>query len=242
MEQRVYDLALLLYQNFISQLDKPQNVVGYDNESGSLVVQPNKQSKVKSIQNIEAWTDGFINYINIFLQRFPNSALELITYMSTIRGTNVQFDKIYRYDQQFRLRMANNPTRSWASIGGILWFTIIANGSSLNTTNQQIQVSNRPCWNYNFKGLCIRQLCNYKHACLKCGLAHPFAYCTRAVNQSYANTPSSVRTVNYNAARPIRQDVHRAQQSFSRPPFLNRGPRPVINRFPVIKFPLQYNA
>jgi hypothetical protein len=44
-------------------LDKPQNVVGYDNESGSLVVQPNKQSKVKSIQNIEAWTDGFINYI-----------------------------------------------------------------------------------------------------------------------------------------------------------------------------------
>ena len=63
MEQRVYDLALLLYQNFISQLDKPQNVVGYDNESDSLVVQPSKQSKVKSIQNIEAWTDGFINYI-----------------------------------------------------------------------------------------------------------------------------------------------------------------------------------
>jgi hypothetical protein len=52
----------------------------------------------------------------------------------------------------------------------------------------------------------------------------------------------SVRTVNYNAVRPIRQDVHRAQQSFSRPPFLNRGPRPVINRFPVIKFPPQYNA
>jgi hypothetical protein len=40
-------------------VDKPQNVVGYDNES-------------------------------------PNSALEIITYMSTIRGTNVQFDKIYR--------------------------------------------------------------------------------------------------------------------------------------------------
>jgi hypothetical protein len=77
------DLALLLYQNCISQVETPQNVVGYDNESGSLVVQPNKQSKVKSIQNIEAWTDGFINYINIFLQRFPNSALELITYMST---------------------------------------------------------------------------------------------------------------------------------------------------------------
>jgi hypothetical protein len=48
-------------------LDKPQNVVGYDNESDSLVVQPSKQSKVKAIQNIEAWTDGFINYITNFL-------------------------------------------------------------------------------------------------------------------------------------------------------------------------------
>ena len=190
------DLALLLYQNCISQVETPQNVVGYDSESGSLVIQPNKQSKVKSIQNIETWTDGFINCVKIFLQMFPNSALELITYMSTIRGTNVQFDKIYRYDQQFRLRMENNPTRFWASIDGILWFTIIANGSSLNTTSPQIQLSFRSCWDYNFKGLCIRQLCNYKHACLKCGLAHPFAYCTRVVNQSYANTPSSVRTVN----------------------------------------------
>ena len=68
-------------------MDKLQNVEGYDNESGSLVIQPNKQSKVKSIQNIETLTDGFINCVKIFLQRFPNSALELITYMSTIRGT-----------------------------------------------------------------------------------------------------------------------------------------------------------
>jgi hypothetical protein len=90
-------------------VDNPENVVGYNNESGSLVVQPNKQSKVKYVQHIEAWTGGFINYINNFLQRFPNSALEIITYMSTIRGTNVQFDKMYRYDQQFRLIMANNP-------------------------------------------------------------------------------------------------------------------------------------
>jgi hypothetical protein len=45
------DLALLLYQNFISQVDKPQNVVGYDNESGSLVVQPNKQSNKIQVRN-----------------------------------------------------------------------------------------------------------------------------------------------------------------------------------------------
>jgi hypothetical protein len=59
--QRGSDLALLLYQNVISQVDNPENVVGYNNESGSLVVQPNKQSKVKSIQNMESWTDECIS-------------------------------------------------------------------------------------------------------------------------------------------------------------------------------------
>ncbi|CAC5368896.1 unnamed protein product [Mytilus coruscus] len=43
------DLSLLLYQNFISQIDRPQNVISYDNAAGSLVITSNKNSKVKSI-------------------------------------------------------------------------------------------------------------------------------------------------------------------------------------------------
>jgi hypothetical protein len=93
------DLALLLYKNFISQVDKPQNVVGYDNESGSLVIQPNKQSKVKSIQNIETWTDGFINCVKIFLQRFPNSALELITHYHNLLHFEVCPLDLFNFDK-----------------------------------------------------------------------------------------------------------------------------------------------
>ncbi|XP_063410045.1 uncharacterized protein LOC134693232 isoform X2 [Mytilus trossulus] len=135
------DLSLLLYQNFISQVDRPQNVISYDNAAGSLVITSNKNSKVKSIQNIESWTDAFINYMKIFIQRFPNLASELTTYMSIIRGTQVSFEKIYCYDQQFRLRMANNPTRSWSSIDGILWYTVIANGEPEGNTIQQTSVA-----------------------------------------------------------------------------------------------------
>ena len=120
-------MALLLYQNFVGQIDKPQSVISYDNQFGALVVQSNKNSKAKGIQNISTWTDAFVNYMKIFLQRFPNLAIELLAYMSIIRGTNVTFEKIYRYDQQFRLRMANNPNRSWACIDGIMWYTVIAN-------------------------------------------------------------------------------------------------------------------
>jgi hypothetical protein len=99
------DLALLLYQIFVSQIYKPQSVISYDNQLGVLVVQSNKNSKAKGIQNISTWTDAFVNYMKIFLQRFPNLVIELLTYMSIIRGTSVPFENIYRYDQQFRLRM-----------------------------------------------------------------------------------------------------------------------------------------
>ncbi|XP_063426546.1 uncharacterized protein LOC134710223 isoform X3 [Mytilus trossulus] len=79
--------------------------------------------------------------MKIFIQRFPNLASELTTYMSIIRGTQVSFEKIYCYDQQFRLRMANNPTRSWSSIDGILWYTVIANGEPEGNTIQQTSVA-----------------------------------------------------------------------------------------------------
>ncbi|VDI60460.1 Hypothetical predicted protein [Mytilus galloprovincialis] len=82
-----------LSKTFISQIDRPQNVISYDNAAGSLVITSNKNSKVKSIQNIESWTDAFINYMKIFIQRFPNLASELTTYMSIIRGTQVSFEK-----------------------------------------------------------------------------------------------------------------------------------------------------
>ncbi|CAC5389956.1 unnamed protein product [Mytilus coruscus] len=54
--RKFIDLSLLLYQNFISQIDRPQNVISYDNAAGSLVITSNKNinCKVKSIQNIES--------------------------------------------------------------------------------------------------------------------------------------------------------------------------------------------
>jgi hypothetical protein len=64
------DLTHLLYNNFVSNIDKPKKVLGFG-EDGDILVERSKYSKVKSVTNMEEWSEGFLNYINILLKRFP---------------------------------------------------------------------------------------------------------------------------------------------------------------------------
>ena len=133
--------------------------------------------------------------------------------------------------------MANNPSRSWASIDGMLWFTIIANGASHSQTNNQ--TANGYCWDFNFKCFCTRQNCFYRHVCLKCGLAHPFAYCQQNPNRNtntHFNRPQFSGSV-----RSIRQAPPRPQQNVLRAPPAIQAPRQNFSRFPILRLPRQSN-
>ena len=79
------DLAHLLYKSFVSNIDKPKKVLGFD-ENGDILIERSKYSNVKSITNIEEWSEGFLNYIKILLKRFPALANDLISNMSIIRS------------------------------------------------------------------------------------------------------------------------------------------------------------
>ena len=169
------DLALLLRQNFDCQNEK-HNYVSV--EDGKLVMHPtNKPNKVKHIDSIELWTDAFINYARVVIERHPLLAGDLYSYMSIIRGasTDAPFSRVYSYDQQFRLRMSFNPTRSWSQIDGNLWLRFIAKGAQGSQNFAQSQ--QKPCYDYNFKKSCFRYNCIYKHNCFKCGGLHPAVIC-----------------------------------------------------------------
>lgn len=105
------DLSLLSKSNF-SVPNETQNCITV--EDGKLVVQTNnKTQKPKRIETIEMWTDAFLNYEQIIIDRHPQMAKYLLTYMVTIRGATLDttFHRVYMYDQQFRLRVAKYPTR-----------------------------------------------------------------------------------------------------------------------------------
>ena len=67
------------------------------------------------------------------------------------------------YDEQFRLRKAQDPTSSWSSVDYELWLIHMNITSSPGTGNQMI-FSNKKngaqkCYNFNYQGTCFRQHC-----------------------------------------------------------------------------------
>jgi len=127
------DLSLLSKGNF-SVPNETQNCIAV--EEGKLVVQTtSKPPKARRIETIEMWTDAFLNYVHIIIDRHPQMANELLTYVVTIRGATLDatFDRVYMYDQQFRLRVAQDPTRSWSHIDGVLWLRFISGKGTYGT-------------------------------------------------------------------------------------------------------------
>ncbi|CAC5396148.1 unnamed protein product [Mytilus coruscus] len=134
--------------------------------------------------------------------------------------------------------MTNSPTKSWSSIDGIFWYTVIRNGEPECTTIQQTSVGNRPCYDYNFKGACYRQNCFYVHSSLKYGMVHPFAFCPQAKsNQCYPRVPNAVGVHTYLA----RNFTPRYQTHFQRAANSNQGFRPRGSRFPALRMAAPQN-
>ena len=67
----------------------------------------------KNIERIEVWSDAFLIYMAIFLSRHGNKHLELIQYMNNIRTAASRFAGWADYDNQFRLKIAQNPSSRW---------------------------------------------------------------------------------------------------------------------------------
>ena len=167
------DLACLLKSNFYSTSTEEQEVKIINN---NLMIQ-NKKKK-SQISDKSQWTDAFLNFVQIYIQKHPAKAGELLKYLAIIReiGLSNPIQKWLRYDGQFRLRMSVCPERSWAAIDGHLWLVCNLNGEN----NQSRQYGKMPaghCFDFNLKGFCAKSNCLYKHSCMNCSGSHPRYLC-----------------------------------------------------------------
>jgi hypothetical protein len=71
-----------------------------------------------------------LDFGKVLITKHPLLSGDLFMYMAIIRGaiSDATFDRVYMYDQQFRLRMSLNPTNSWSQIDGTLWLRFNAKG------------------------------------------------------------------------------------------------------------------
>jgi len=197
------ELSLFLRQNFESNIgQKPCNLEIVD---GKLVIQQ-RIKKVKSIDNISNWTSAFLNYILVITENHPSKASELIKYITILRNAAAEFpaSKWLLYDQQFRLRISRNPSRSWANIDGELWLRFIASAAT-NSVFSFKNNSRYACYDYNYKGICTKAVCSYRHICLKCQLQHPSIHCNNNLGFGPPNPQAHVQQIRgqFNRALPI---------------------------------------
>lgn len=133
----------------------------------------------KKINNIEQWTDAFIIFCSIYLEAHPAKTLEILKYMNDVRlaasrSGNLGFKE---YDQQFRLKMAKNPTKPWGEVDSELWLMFVLPAVKTLSAAPTYQSQSKKCYNYNYQGSCFRSPCAYLHVCIKCGGQHPINNC-----------------------------------------------------------------
>jgi hypothetical protein len=68
-----------------------------------------------------------VSFVQGIITKHPLLSGDLFMYMAIIRGaiSDATFDRVYMYDQQFRLRMSLHPTNSWSQIDGTLCAVVI---------------------------------------------------------------------------------------------------------------------
>jgi hypothetical protein len=133
---------------------------------GQLVIQQKQQPK---ITNIELWRDAFLICFSIYCSEHVQKVQGLLKYMNTVRlganrcGTNNFGWK--QYNEQFRLKMAENSNANWADVDVELWLLYINphNVDQSFTSNMIYK-----CYAFNYNGVCNEQNCTYSHCCIRC--------------------------------------------------------------------------
>ncbi|CAC5402846.1 unnamed protein product [Mytilus coruscus] len=149
-----------------------------------MVLQQKQQQQ--KITNIDQWTDAFLVFISVYCLAHPEKFQELLKYTNNIRIAAKRCGSYSigwkQYDEQFRLKISQNPTASWADIDLELWLMYISQNN--NATESTVR-SIYKCYAFNYNGSCTRFNCTYSHSCIRCFAAHPLVSCPRGMVNKY---------------------------------------------------------
>lgn len=142
-------------------------------------VSMSQKSKAKPITSIQTWVDAFLIFASIYVTAHPECATALFKYMHTVRlGASRTNHLGWReYDVQFRLKKERNPSISFALVDSELWLIYMHQSLQIQSPSRASEPRPFKCYDFNYKGLCQRNNCLYKHQCLHCDKNHPATKC-----------------------------------------------------------------
>jgi hypothetical protein len=105
------------------------------------------QQKTPTFLTIDKWITAFVIYISVMLEKYRTHSQELLKYLKDIRLAAARSPTCwYRYDEQFRLRMADDPHACWGQINQEYWLLYV-NSNSNSTANSQSESYEPPSRN-----------------------------------------------------------------------------------------------
>ncbi|XP_048731928.1 uncharacterized protein LOC125648926 [Ostrea edulis] len=194
---------------------------------GQLVAEPKvKHIKIATIDN---WIDAFLIFASIYLARHPSDIQAILKYIHTIRmahgrQTNCNW---LEYDRQFRLKISKNPTISFGSIDAELWLMYMQSQVSYSSNHSKTAFK---CFDYNFKGSCLKPHCTFQHVCMHCNKSHPRTHCWSFNSpQSKSTTPTPPRPNTAQNYPPQSNDFRNYKPKHSFQPQRTRFNQPRFN-------------
>lgn len=153
-------------------------------------------SKPKTPMSIQQWTDAFVIYMAIYIEKYPEQAPHLLKYCYFIRDMHKMLgDKSWRvYDENFcMLRESSNLP--WQKPVEELRVKASAICNFQSQQPFRTNAGSRPikfCYAFNNGESCSHNPCPYSHKCQLCSMSHARVNCrVRRQKQGTINTTKS---------------------------------------------------
>jgi hypothetical protein len=141
-------------------------------------------SSNKNPISIHQWTDAFLIFSSIYLQKFPQEAGNLLKYMFTVRDINkLHGDQAWRiYDESFR-KIRETSVLPWERVVAELRLKAASMGFKSPNKFQGNNGKRQPfrpkfCYAFNKGQHCNSYQCKFSHTCQDCNGPHPRIRCT----------------------------------------------------------------
>ena len=160
---------------------------------GQSIIAQQAAEEGKEIKGIFSWTNAFLIFASVFLEKHAGRAQELIKYAASIREFAQKMPNTawLKYDHDFRRKMARNPQALWSSIDMELYAKMLLQSTpnigwkpatpsaAQQTPQRNFRSQGRTCFAYN-AGTCTKtdSACQYAHRCQTCNKpGHPRGRC-----------------------------------------------------------------
>lgn len=154
--------------------------------------------------SVMGWTKAFLRYANVYTEGFPDSAGDLLKYMSTVLDLTAKGlgDAWREYDESFRKAREVSPNDYlWDRPPHMLWMGAVATGIAAfqgetrgggpegfsfqprrsffpsSSANRAGTRGAMRCLAFNSRRGCFWRDCRFRHACSRCEGAHSLRQC-----------------------------------------------------------------